>query len=104
MLFGGAMLTCNTMRKRNSVVASVGTSTIEQLMASEYDRVVATAQRILGDRGDAEDVAQEIFADCARSHRMHAPGIEAWLCVSAAHRALNLLRGRKRRIARELRA
>ncbi len=73
-------------------------------MASEYNRVVATAQRILGDRGDAEDVAQEIFADCARSHRMHAPGIEAWLCVSAAHRALNLLRGRKRRIARELRA
>ena len=33
----------------------------ERLFEREYARVVRIAQRVLGDTGDAEDVAQEAF-------------------------------------------
>lgn len=65
----------------------------------EYPGIVAVAYRVLGDRADAEDVAQDLFARCLRRRTMPTPGA---LRLAAARSALNLLRSRRRRIAREL--
>jgi RNA polymerase sigma-70 factor (ECF subfamily) len=56
---------------------------------------------VLGDAAEAEDVAQEAFLSFYRSHPADAPYAAPWLHAAAAHGALNALRGRKRRVARE---
>ncbi len=84
--------------RRKAVVPAA----FERLFEREYVRVVRIAQRVLGDTGEAEDVAQEAFMSFYRSHAADAPYAGAWLHAAAAHGALNVLRGRKRRIAREL--
>ena len=73
---------------------------LEQVFRSAYPRVVAVAARVLGSRAEAEDVAQEVFLSFSRSS---VPAGEAtgWLCVAAAHTALNHLRSGRRRTARE---
>lgn len=71
----------------------------DQLFTREYPAVVAAAYRVLGDRGDAEDVAQDVFA---RELRYGARSQAGHLRLAAVHRALNLLRARRRRIAREI--
>jgi hypothetical protein len=74
----------------------------EALFMAEYGRVVAIANRVLADRGEAEDVAQEVFIDFHRRHRADAPFAGGWLHQAAVHTALNRIRGRKRRQQREL--
>jgi RNA polymerase sigma-70 factor (ECF subfamily) len=74
----------------------------ERLFASEYARVAAIAFRIVADYADAEDAAQEAFAQCARTGRARLPGAAMWLATAAVHHALNLLRTRRRRVAREV--
>jgi RNA polymerase sigma-70 factor (ECF subfamily) len=74
----------------------------EASMAALYDRyagiVYATALRVLGETGAAEDVLQEIFMQLWRnpaafdSSRGNLP---AWLGVIARHRAIDLLRKRR---------
>ncbi|MGH2451829.1 MAG: sigma-70 family RNA polymerase sigma factor [Candidatus Limnocylindria bacterium] len=73
----------------------------ERLFTAEYARLVRIAARVLGDQADAEDVAQEAFLSFYRSHPADARYAAAWLHAAAAHSALNALRGRKRRAARE---
>ena len=73
----------------------------ERLFEAEYGRVVRIAQRVLGDAAEAEDVAQEAFMSFYRAHPADAPFAPAWLHAAAAHGALNVLRGSKRRVARE---
>ncbi|MGH2378231.1 MAG: sigma-70 family RNA polymerase sigma factor [Candidatus Limnocylindria bacterium] len=73
----------------------------ERLFTAEYARLVRIAARVLGDQAEAEDVAQEAFLSFYRSHPADAPYAPAWLHAAAAHSALNALRGRKRRAARE---
>jgi RNA polymerase sigma factor (sigma-70 family) len=77
-------------------------SAFDRLYVTEYARVAAIAFRVVGDRADAEDVAQEAFAQCARSRRAGRPGAAAWLATAAVHHAINLLRSRRRRVAREI--
>jgi RNA polymerase sigma-70 factor (ECF subfamily) len=69
---------------------------------AEYGKVVAVANRVLADRSEAEDVAQEVFLDFHRKHRPDASYAPAWLHRAAVHTALNRIRGRKRRERREL--
>jgi RNA polymerase sigma-70 factor (ECF subfamily) len=69
---------------------------------AEYGKVVAVANRVLADRTEAEDVAQEVFLDFHRKHRAEASYAPAWLHRAAVHTALNRIRGRKRRERREL--
>jgi RNA polymerase sigma-70 factor (ECF subfamily) len=73
----------------------------ERLFLTEYGRVVAVAYRVLADRGEAEDVAQEVFIDFHRRHPADADFAAAWLHRAAAHAALNRIRSRKRRERRE---
>jgi RNA polymerase sigma-70 factor (ECF subfamily) len=74
----------------------------EELFMTEYGRVVAVANRVLADRGEAEDVAQEVFLDFHRRHRPDAPFAGAWLHRAAVHTSLNRLRSQRRREKREL--
>lgn len=74
----------------------------ERLFAAEYGRVVAIAYRVLGDRAEAEDVAQEVFIDFHRRHAADADFAAAWLYRASVHSALNKIRSRKRRERREL--
>lgn len=73
----------------------------ERLFRAEYPRVVRVATRVLGDPGEAEDVAQEVFSDFHRLHDPRAPWAAGWLHRAAAHRALNTIRSRNRRGRRE---
>ena len=69
---------------------------------AEYGKVVAIANRVLADRIEAEDVAQEVFLDFHRKHRADVAYAPAWLHRAAVHVALNRIRSRKRRERREL--
>jgi RNA polymerase sigma factor (sigma-70 family) len=74
------------------------------LYRSEYPRVVAIARRIVADGADAEDVAQDVFAALTARRDAHELLSAEWLHRTAVRRALNTVRSRKRRVARELRA
>src|SRR5256886_7103720 len=74
----------------------------EALFTAEYGRVVGIANRVLADPQEAEDVAQEVFIDFHRLHSATSAYAAPWLFRAAAHRALNRVRGRKRRERREL--
>jgi len=79
----------------------------ERIFGAEYSTVVAIASRVLADAHEAEDVAQEVFV---QFHRAYARDLDAgravpharpWLHAAAAHTALNVVRGRRRRARRE---
>ena len=73
----------------------------ERLFLEEYPKVVAIAYRVLADRSAAEDVAQDVFI---QFHRRVSPSDEraaGWLYTAAAHSALNVIRGERRRAQRE---
>ncbi len=76
-------------------------STFDRLFLDQYERIAAIAFRILGDRDEAEDVAQDVFYSYYRQHQPDAPYAAAWLARAAAHTALNVIRGRQRRSRRE---
>jgi RNA polymerase sigma factor (sigma-70 family) len=73
---------------------------LDEIFRRDYQQVVSVAARVLGSRDQAEDVAQEVFLSFGRSS---VPIGEAsgWLCVAAAHTALNQLRSGRRRASRE---
>jgi RNA polymerase sigma-70 factor (ECF subfamily) len=73
---------------------------LDEIFRRDYQQVVGVAARVLGSGDQAEDVAQEVFLSFGRSS---VPSEEAsgWLCVAAAHTALNLLRSGRRRASRE---
>ncbi len=73
---------------------------LEEVFRCEYQRVVGVAARVLGSRDHAEDVAQEVFLSFGRSS-VPASQARGWLCVAAAHTALNTLRSGRRRATRE---
>lgn len=72
----------------------------DDLFEREYSRVVSIAYRILRDEDEAHDVAQEVFI---RASRLGTRARSGWLYTAAAHVALNAVRARVRREARELR-
>jgi RNA polymerase sigma factor (sigma-70 family) len=73
---------------------------LEEVFRHAYQRVVGVAARVLGSRTEAEDVAQEVFLRFGRS-AVPAGEATGWLCVAAAHTALNHLRTGRRRASRE---
>jgi RNA polymerase sigma-70 factor (ECF subfamily) len=77
---------------------------LEEIFRATYPRVVAVAARVLGSSYEAEDVAQEVFLELARTTAVPASRAPGWLAAAAAHTALNRLRSGRRRAARELRS
>ena len=73
----------------------------EALFRAEFARVVRVAYRAVGDQAEAEDVAQDVFLAFYRSHPADAPYAAPWLHRAAAHAALNAIRSRSRRAARD---
>ncbi len=73
---------------------------LDEIFRRDYQRVVGVAARVLGSRDEAEDVAQDVFLSFGRSS-VPAGAASGWLCVAAAHTALNLLRSGRRRASRE---
>jgi RNA polymerase sigma-70 factor (ECF subfamily) len=84
-----------TPQRRGAVRAD-----LEEVFRDAYPRVVGVAARVLGSRDEAEDVAQEVFVQFARSS-VPAGAATGWLSVAAAHTALNQLRSGRRRASRE---
>lgn len=78
------------------------TSAFERLFAAEYRKVAAIAYRVVGDPHEAEDVAQDVFCSFYRRHSPDASYAAPWLYRAAAHTALNVIRGRRRRSKREV--
>lgn len=91
---------------RNTGVAGAGRALgdvradLDEAFRRDYRLVVGVAARVLGSPDQAEDVAQEVFLSFGRSS-VPAGEARGWLCVAAAHTALNLLRSGHRRASRE---
>jgi RNA polymerase sigma-70 factor (ECF subfamily) len=83
------------------VSASGQNRAFEALFRDEYARVAGIAFRVLGDMPAAEDVAQEVFTQFYRLHPAEAAYARPWLYRAAAHAALNVVRGNRRRMKRE---
>ena len=81
-------------------MSAPGRADLEVIFRATYPRVVSVAARVLGSRTDAEDVAQQVFLAFGRSS-VPSSGAVGWLCVAAAHTALNHLRSGRRRASRE---
>ena len=73
----------------------------EALFRREYGRVVGIALRVVRDKDEAEDVAQDVFLSFYRKHPADAGYAAAWLHSAAVHTALNVIRSRERRGRRE---
>ena len=71
-------------------------------LANRYAGLVYNAcARVTGNMQDAEDAAQECFMALARNAGSIAAPLPAWLHVTAANRARNVLRSSARRKRRE---
>jgi RNA polymerase sigma-70 factor (ECF subfamily) len=89
------------MTAGEAMTLPIESDAFEMLFLAEYPRVRAIAARTGLDAAAAEDVAQEVFAQFHRRHTANAPFAAAWLRRAATHLALNAIRTRKRRFARE---
>ncbi len=79
-------------------------ASFEALFFRHYDRVYGLLFRLLGNRAEAEDVAQEVFIKLYQKplsgRRDH--NVSAWLYRVATNKGYNQIRGRKRRWHRDL--
>ena len=91
-------------RKERVAVSGSGRDAVrvdlDAVFRRDYQLVVGVAARVLGSRDQAEDVAQDVFLSFGRSS-VPAGEARGWLCVAAAHTALNLIRSGRRRVSRE---
>jgi RNA polymerase sigma-70 factor (ECF subfamily) len=78
-------------------------STFEEFFLREYSGVVAVAYRVLGERAQAEDVAQDAFAKAHRHFRelRDRDRFRAWLVRMTWRLAIDRWRSERRRTARE---
>ena len=80
-------------------------ASFEALFHRHYDRVYGILFRLVGERAEAEDLAQEVFLrlyDEARKRgRQNKDNLPAWLYRVATNLGYNALRGRRRRWQRD---
>lgn len=71
----------------------------EELMVRYQARLLTILEHIVGDRDQAEDLAQEVFLRVYRARKSYVPGAKfsTWLFTIANHAASNALRRRSRR-------
>lgn len=84
----------------------LATDPFEAFFRQHYARVYGLLYRVTGNAQDAEDVSQELFLQLSRRQppMWDNPAAGGWLWKAAGHAALNVLRGSRRRVAREERA
>jgi RNA polymerase sigma-70 factor (ECF subfamily) len=70
-----------------------------ELVQRFQNRLLAVLHHLLGDRDEAEDLAQEVFLRIYRHRKRYSPKAKfsTWLFTIANNLALNALRNRKRR-------
>lgn len=75
----------------------------EAVFMRYYSLIYQLAYRYVGQRDEAEDIAQEVFLRFHRMppHEIREEAQRAWLCRVTSHLSLNVLRTRERRINRE---
>ncbi len=81
------------------------TTAFETLFQRHYDRVYGILFRLVGERGEAEDLAQEAFLKLhahARRFRAADENVGAWLYRVATNLGYNALRERRRRWQRDI--
>lgn len=78
----------------------------EELVRKYQQPVLNMLYRFLGDRWEAEDIAQQVFVQVYRSARRYRPQAKfsTWLFTIVRHLALNELRRRRRHPAERLEA
>lgn len=71
----------------------------EELMRRYQNRLVTVLEHLVGKRGQAEDLAQEVFLRVYQSRERYVPGskFSTWLFTIANNVASNALRSRSRR-------
>lgn len=73
---------------------------LEQAWRDHHPYLVNLAYQMLGDIGDAEDVAQETFLRLARADPEHIDDVRAWLTVVAGRLCLDQVRSARARLER----
>ncbi len=71
----------------------------EELVARYQDRLVTVLEHVVGDRDQAEDLAQDVFLRMYRARKTYQPTAKfaTWLFTIANNLALNAVRSRSRR-------
>ncbi len=74
------------------------TRSFEELMEKYQKLVINTAYRLIGDRAEAEDIAQEVFLKVYNQSRRYKPQAKfsTWLLKITKNLCLNRLRGKRR--------
>ncbi len=104
-----------SVAEHTPAVSDLPAERFDDLFRQFYPRLVPLAERLLGDRAEAEDIVQETFLRLSRSSQ-NAPGddealldrpsevVGAWLRRVTLNLGVNRLRDRRRADARVLRA
>ncbi|CQD24903.1 sigma-70 family RNA polymerase sigma factor [Mycolicibacterium conceptionense] len=71
---------------------------LEAAWHDHHPYLVNLAYRMLGDIGEAEDVAQEAFLRLARADQDQLDDVRAWLTVVAGRLSLDVLRSARARL------
>lgn len=78
-------------------------SEFDDLFLAQYDRVYGLLYRLVGTRGEAEDLAQEVFLKLYTDPpRRSNSNIEAWLYRVATNAGYNAIRKRNQRARKNL--
>lgn len=80
------------------------TTSFETLFYRHYDRVYGLLFRLVGNRGEAEDLTQEVFLKLYQESfdRRRQHNVSAWLYRVATNAGYNAIRGRQRRWQRNV--
>ena len=90
----------DTDRRLVARLASGDSSAVADLYDAHAGQVYALAVRIVGDRSDAEDVVQEVFAQAWRQASRYDAGratVIGWLLMMTRARAIDRIRARRAR-------
>lgn len=77
-----------------------GSAGLESAWRGHHPYLVNLAYQMLGDIGDAEDVAQEAFLRLARADQEHLEDVRAWLTVVTGRLCLDHVRSARSRLER----
>ena len=86
-----------TTRGTSALASRDAESSFEVAFEAHWSQVCKTLRRLVGDPGEAEDLALEVFYRLHRHPPREPRGLTAWLYRTATNVGLNALRARQRR-------